>query len=426
MGLFSFLSPDKPNIDVDANGNPTHTRNGVAMSGGTAGGNPAAGRGKPRQGAAPNQGNYALGGDPNYLAGFNQQNAGLATQGQGLAKQGQSLTQQGQGLAQQAAQLGSQYRTLGQKQGDQFGSLATDAQGRAAPTTTYDSSLYNAQSQNVAAGNGQMGLAQQLAAMGSAPEGPSAAQAQLREGTNDALNSQLAMARSGRGLGESATAMSQAGQQASGVIANAANQSAALRAQETQAYRQQQLNALNSSGQQLEAARTGNLGLAQQAAQLGQFNSSTALQQQQLNDAYAQSLYGNQLQSQQLGLQGQQIANQGAQVGFGGAEAGLNAQNQGLAQQLGSLGTGLQAAQAQQQGNEQYENELTNVYGIDTGAHTDARKLDQQNSSNWVQGTLGAVSALATMASDRRMKHRIRVSELDELYRALGGESEAA
>lgn len=390
-------------------------------------------RGTPRAGVAPDQNNYALGGDPNFQGNFTGHNAYLGERAQGyidqnqlanqaIGSQGQGLSSQGVGLAAQAAQLGAQ-------DASRFNGLASATDARAAPAASYGSQLYQQQGQNAQAGSRQMALATQLAALGGQPEGPSAAQAQLQAGTNQALGSQLALARSGRGMGESATGLSQAGEQASGTIAQAANQAAALRAQETQSYRQQQLADLNSSGQQLEQARTGSLGLAQQAAQLGQFDTQTALQQGQMNDAYSGQLYGYGLQGQQLGLQGQQAGLQSQNEGISQqlAAQGLSqqSQTQGLAQQAALQGLNLGAAQAEQQGGMNYENELSNIYGIDTGAHNAQRQLDQQNSMNWVNAGLGLASTAAMAASDRRMKHNVRLAELDDLYRALGGEKAA-
>lgn len=70
------------------------------------------------------------------------------------------------------------------------------------------------------------------------PEGPSAAQALLNKGTNQAIGTQLTLARSGRGMGESAAALDTAGRNAATLQTDAANNAAILRAQEAEAYAQ--------------------------------------------------------------------------------------------------------------------------------------------------------------------------------------------
>jgi hypothetical protein len=416
----------------DAQGNPTEADPSGGLGDGQHGHQGAA-RGSPRAGVAPSVSSYQLNGDPDYLRQIQQQASALGVDAgnngnyfnqnaQDISGQANGLAQSGQGLAAQAAQMG-------QAQNDFFGEQAGNVRSRQAPTTTYGQQLGQQQNLSAAANAAQMGLAQQLQGYAAQPEGPSAAQAQLQQGTNQALASQLALARSGRGLGESATGLSQAGEQASGIVANQANQSAALRAQETQAYRQNQLNALGASGQALGAAQSGSLGLAGQNAQLGQFNTQTALQQQQANDAMASNLYGYGLQGQQLGLQGQQLGftaqNQGIAQQLAAQQFGSGAQSQALAERATALGLNVSATQAQQQGMENYEQELSNLYGMDIGAQNANRQLNQQSSRDTVNGVLGAVSTLGSLAaaSDRRMKRKIvdKGDELGAVYRALGG-----
>jgi hypothetical protein len=256
----------------DAQGNPTEADPSGGLGDGQHGHQGAA-RGSPRAGVAPSVSSYQLNGDPDYLRQIQQQASALGVDAgnngnyfnqnaQDISGQANGLAQSGQGLAAQAAQMG-------QAQNDFFGEQAGNVRSRQAPTTTYGQQLGQQQNLSAAANAAQMGLAQQLQGYAAQPEGPSAAQAQLQQGTNQALASQLALARSGRGLGESATGLSQAGEQASGIVANQANQSAALRAQETQAYRQNQLNALGASGQALGAAQSGSLGLAGQTRSSG-------------------------------------------------------------------------------------------------------------------------------------------------------------
>src|SRR5690606_8119973 len=126
---------------------------------------------------------------------------------------------------------------------------------------------------------GAQGLAGSLAAL-EATEGPSAAQAQLQLATNQAMASQLALARSGRGLGGGAAAMSEAQRNAAAIQSQAAAQSAALRAQEQAAWRQRQAANLGA------AAGVG-LQSGQQLAGMSQFATDAGIRQQALRDQTA-------------------------------------------------------------------------------------------------------------------------------------------
>jgi hypothetical protein len=210
------------------------------------------------------------------------------------------------------------------------------------------------------------------------------------------------MARSGGGFGESANAMQAAQGNAAGIQANQANQAGMLRANEDQAYRARQLQALGMSGEALGQGRAADLALGQQQIGQGQFGTQAALQQQQMNDALRQGLIGQGLQAQNMGL--------------AGMAQGIGAQNQ--ANQLA-----LQAAQAQQQGTMGLEGTRADVYGMDQQAHDRARELNQQNSQNWIGGVTGALGAIGSLAglSDRRSKKNIEHEDLSRVYRALGG-----
>lgn len=418
-GIRDFFTGGDP-ATHDDQGNPTSADpSGGLGDGSHGGGHQGAARGSVRAGTDPNQENYNLGGSSAYLPSFL---AGTGYSGQQAVQNANQFNQQDQGIVGQAQSFGQSAGSLGQQQNNTFQGQANNAQGRQAPNAAYSPGLAAQQQQNGAATAGQMGLAAQLAAIGNAPEGPSAAQAQLQQGTNQAIASQLAMARSGRGLGESATGLSQAGQQASAAIANQANSAAALRAQETQQYRQNQLNALGASGQALGAAQSGSLGLAQQLAQQGQFGAQSQLQQQQLNDNYASQLA-------QLGLsaqgQGYQAQNQGLAQQVAAQNLGQQALQQGQALQATYSGMGLGAAQAQQQGLENYENELSSLYGMDIGAQVQNRQLNQADSTNTWNTVLGLASAIGSVASDRRAKKSVRDTDLDETFRALGGDDGA-
>lgn len=356
-------------------------------------------RGQPSGGLGPNYNNYLLGNDPNWLNDFAQGGASLNQQAQSLGGTGQTI--------------GQQYGSAAADLGNSYGAAATGARQRGAPPTTYDASLGQVQKSNQQGGASQYGLAQQLQGFAAQPQGPSAAQAQLQQGTDAALAASVAAARSGTGFGESANALEAAGGQAASTIGNAGAQAAQLRAQEDQAHRAQQLAALGASGQALEAGRAGDLGLAQQLAQQGQFGTQTALQQTGLNDQLASNLYGNQLQAWQLGLQGQQFGQQSA-------ENALAYQQQEQQQQLA-------AAQAQQQGTMGYEGDLNTLYQTDMQHNIESRKLDQQRDKDRVNGVASVIGSVAgAFLSDRRTKRRIRNADLDQVFRDLAGDDEPA
>jgi hypothetical protein len=176
--------------------------------------------------------------------------------------------------------------------------------------------------------------AQQQALMGlEAQAGPSAAQGQLAQATAQNQANALAMARSGRGWGGSASAMQQAAAQRVGAQQQAANQSAVLLAQEEAARRQRAAANIGAAGQ-------------------------LATQQSGLNDQQQQALYGLGLQGMNAGTNAQIASGQLGLAGLqGGAQIGQNAyaQNLGALQNAGNVAMqgGEYAAGLQQQGIEQ-------------------------------------------------------------------------
>ncbi|WP_293397044.1 hypothetical protein [Nevskia sp.] len=178
-----------------------------------------------------------------------------------------------------------------------------------------------------------------LTQMGTAPQGASYAEAQLRQGQDAAMAQQLSQARSGRSLGSGQASMNQAmfnnaalNQQTNLAAANA-------RLQEQQNYNQFQLGALQGAGNayggagalagqagnQSTAIRSGNEGLQAQNAALGQ-------SQQQINNQTT-GLY-NQLGAQQQGL-GMQANQQGQNAYQFGQQQGQNMQTAQLNANLG-------------------------------------------------------------------------------------------
>lgn len=234
-----------------------------------------------------------------------------------------------------AGQLQAQYGGQFQGSANLFGGQAAQAAGRDPGQFIAQRSLGDMQYDR--------GLQQQafggLYGMATAPQGPSAAQAQLQLGTNQAMANQLALARSGRGLGESASGLRAAGMQNAVIQQNAGNQAAMLRAQEDQAFRQRQLAAFGAAGGLAGQMRQGDLGM-------GQYITDSRLRAQGLNDQTALA-YGN----MQLNAQ---------QAGAGNALNFYNAQNQ---QNLGAYNLQNQVNMGALQGRQAFEQNRTQIYG---------------------------------------------------------------
>ncbi len=306
-------------------------------------------------------------------------NAGAAARGQQIAGQagatGGAINAEGYAAGQRNApntQYGNQYRNLG----DQARGTADAYNSQAASSTQQD---------------------RQLAALNnfaSAGEGPSAAQAQLQAGSDAAQRSAMSMARSGRGAGDSASALRDASFNNATTQGTVAGQSAQLRAQETEAYKQRQLAALNAAmggagairagdataAQIAQGTRAQDLGFQGQQDQRSQFGTTSQLQAQGQNDAARQGLYNTGLGYQQMGLQGE--------LGYG--QLGQNALN---------AQTDYELAQQQMQ--------------------LDANKANQQADLEKDSGIVGmAASAVGSLFSDERLKKNIKAERA--LSRALG------
>lgn len=180
----------------------------------------------------------------------------------------------------------------------------------------------------------------QLTAMGTAAQGPSAAVAQLQQGQDAAMAQQLSMAHSGRSLGSGQAAMAQAAFNNSAINQVTNQQAAQARIQEDAAYRNSQIGALQSAagayGQSGGlAGQAGNLATGIRAGNEGvqTTNANLALQQEGVNNQTT-GLY-NQLGSgqQSLGMQANQLGQNAQQFGAQQAaqtqQAQLNA-GQGL------------------------------------------------------------------------------------------------
>lgn len=297
--------------------------------------------------------------------------------------------------------------------------------------------------------------ANQLAGIG-AQEGPSAAQAQLQSALNQSQAANLAMARSGRGWGGSASAQSQALAANAAAGQQAANSSAMLRAQEEQ--QRLQLHSQNvAQASQLQQAAA-NTALSQQ-----QLGAQTNLQEAQIQAQRQQALYGLGLQSQtqgaELGLQGSNLAlagnqqylgglgqsgqmaaqaaqtdlagrqanmqalAQGGQLATQGLQAGAELGLQGIGQGAGAYAQGQQMAQGgelqamqfasqQQQADQAMANNALQQYGIQRGV-----AIQQQSNTNQLIGSgiqaAASMGAAAMMLSDKRAKTDIEPAKVD-------------
>lgn len=296
----------------------------------------------------PDKEAFLLGNDPNYAANF---------------------AAQAQGTAQTAAANQNFVRGDAGAQGARAMNAGGAALVRANPAAQQVGQSY-------ATGQQQGGLADRLQSFAAAPEGPSAAQAQLQAGTNQALASQLALARSGGGgFGESAAMLSRAGQNAAGIQAAGATGAAQLRAQETAANRDRSLAAYGAAGNVLGQQRAGTM-------QEGGLNLDAAAQR----DAAALGWSDRELAARQL------ESDAGARWG----------QSQLEAQALG-----LDAEKAALAGRGQYQGAVSDLYQAELQNSAEHRKQDRDRDKDWAGGAIGAISSLG-MFSDVRAKTDIK------------------
>jgi len=288
---------------------------------------------------------------------------------------------------------------------------AGNAQGQAA----VDSAGKAAQQAGIIAGGGNQARGEQMqsladqrnaaAALGmyaQQPQGPSAAAAQLKAGADLSFQQQLAMARSGTGSSGGAAALRGAAFQQAGIMGQANQQAAQVRAQEDQAYKQRQLDALNAQqlGYGAAAGTAGNvrgadLSSAQNQAQTvlngGSLQAQTNLgfaqqrnQQGGMNDAAVNQL-------NQLGLQYDELGNVVTQDQL---QADMNHQ-------------ALRSGQAMQ----------TNMFNA--GVSNQSNQQDIQ--------TAGMIAGAAMLMSDTREKKDIeREKGAAEAFAALGGQPSRA
>lgn len=310
------------------------------------------------------------------------------------------------GLGEPGSYANQQSEIYKQRQ-DYLTSLGAGAQNRAAPQQTAPEAYQFTASggQNYLNGADAEARQQQLAALGAINQyaqqgaGPSAAQAQLREGLNSIQAQQYGMARSQPGGG--GAAMRNAAFNAAGAAGTANSQAAQIRAQEEAAWRQQQLSALGAVQQGAGQLRAGDQGMAQAQAQ------------QANQDAGSLNAYG----AQQQQIQGQ--------VGQNNLQAQLatNQQNDAM-----TLGAGQQVM-----GYDAMRNQLANQQTGSQMAYEQARqgqaaqaaanfKQEQDQWLGYVSAGSGLVgSAAGAMAmSDVRAKKNI---ERADVLESLGGDA---
>jgi hypothetical protein len=250
-------------------------------------------------------------------------------------------------------------------------------------------------------------------------EGPSAAQALLQQSTDQAAAQQSAMARTQRGGG--GAAMRNAAFNTGGIQAQAGAQAAQLRAQESQAHRNLQLQALGAAqeGAGMSASYTGQLRGGDQSfaqAQAGQAN----------YDAQQQNAY-NQYQ------QGQEF-----QLGANNLNAALTTQGQNdayssnLFSQASAYDFGrADLANSQTQSGLNYEAAKAQAAGLGSQNYNAGADRGLQETGMMLGAVSGAAGAYGQMSggqpasgyqptSDIRAKKNIRAASVAE---ALGGKS---
>ncbi len=336
---------------------------------------------------------FMYGRDPNYAV-----NTAAGERSAAGAAQA-SLNAQGAAANAAGAALGQRVEYVGEQAGGVLSGMAGGAYGagmsaanRAGAQANYDpaNSVYQVAKND----------ASQLANM---QQGPSAAQAQLQSGLNQAQASNLAMARSGHGFGTSASALSQAAGQNAVAGQQAVNSSAQLSAQE-----QAQWNAQHASNLAAGAGISTNVAgaLQQQGLSQAQLQQQTTAQNDQAQAALVGQGLGAMNNAGQLSLTG-------ATSGAGITQAGETLGMQGTQSGFGAYGQGEQMAginmSAQQQADLNREQGLMQTEGIKAGIATGNQAAIN---SGWgtalsTAGTIGA----AAIASDAKAK--VAINPLD-------------
>jgi hypothetical protein len=353
--------------------------------------------GTTRTGQELNSQDFALGGTPQYNREFrNRANS--------AAEQGAAVQQQTAGrVGGVSSNIGGTAATAARRSGA--------AGERATPAMNYGGSDAAVGANRINASD-QRGIAQRLQAFADGPAPESAAQAQLQQGTNAAMEAGLSLARSGGGFGESAASLGQAGRNATSAVANAGAESARLRAQEEQAWREQQLQAFGQAGDIYAGARSADLAEAGLLGGQAEYLTDAELRAREQNDAAA------------LGWAGVEQGAYGQQLDALGMESGM--QDLATGYDFDALGLDLAAEEAALGGRISQEEINQANYAAELQHQLGARELDQAKYSSWISGGLGAASAVgaaALMFSDQDLKKKIRPrDDLSDTYAALGGE----
>lgn len=349
---------------------------------------------------------FIYGRDPNYVP--NTVAAERSTSGANAA----DLIGQGAAARTTGAALGNGITAYGQTQAMGSQDMASTLAQHAEQTQAAGAALQNRQGPQAeyGAANASLGSAQgdasQLASLETI-QGPSGAQAQLQSGINASEASNLAMARSGRGWGGSASGLTQASNANASATQQAANSSAQLSATEDAAYRQREAANLGTAAgiNTTAASQLGQQGLSQ--AQLQQQttaendSASAALNNQGLT-AYGQAIGAN-TQAGALGVQAMQ-------AGAGTQQAGETLAMQGTQAGQAAYAQGEQMAgineSAQQSADLAREQDIQQEYGINSGV-----AINNQNQTNAGWGTAlstaATIGGVALMASDMSAKDNI-------------------
>lgn len=303
--------------------------------------------------------------------------------------------------------------------------LGADAYNRDAPQQALPDrrDFVNSQGQDYLQGADAQGRQQQLAALGglqnqtgalndfaNRAQGPSAAQAQLQQGVDAASRQQMSMARSQPGGG--GAALRNAAFNAAGISGQAGAQAAQLRAQEDQAYRSQQLQALGAAqqGAGMSAGYAGQLRGADQsfaAQQAGQAN----------YNANAQNAYNQQQQQLQFG------------VGQNNLNSQLQTRQQGDAMTLGALGQAQQyevlrnqLASGQAQAGYNYESAKAQGAGLGSTNYNNAQQQSNAETGMMLGAMSSGAGAIAQMrgggnaTSDIRAKEDIKPASVSQAF----------
>jgi hypothetical protein len=387
------------------------------------------------------QNDFLYGGAPGAAQAFNQQTAGIASKyGTALSDIGSAAAGAGQQYANATQQLGGQYgnevSNLGQGSygtGQGLLGAGASAYGGANPNAYVDpASLQQSQTDAASmtgAAAGTESAAAKLLNMNFG--GPSAAEAQLNAGAQQATAQNLALAQSGRGMGGSAAARRAAMAQNSQVMGQMNGQAASLRAQETATQNQERMQAAQAAGGLYGTAGSTYGG----AAGVNSQNLGTVANARNAAVGNANQL-GLGLTNAGVSALGQGISgvNAGAGIDVGANTAAGNLALGGLAQDAnatGQAGTTELAGQqiqnatnvAAQQGTESYESDLLNqrAQNLGNAAQNNQNSMANQSANLSMAGTLltsaaqadrqaggGSADGNASQTSDRRAKTDIQ------------------